>query len=115
MGDTSRSVRILDGLRSEGIEPLAVLGALVWELRNVATMAGEAASAGVERALAGGKVWERRKPALRAALQRHPARRWQQLLARCARVDRTAKGQGSGNAWDELLQLTLLIAGHRLF
>lgn len=115
LGDGPRAIRILDGLRGEGTEPLAILGALVWEIRNVTTMAADAASGGIEQAMARGRVWDKRKQAIRAALQRHPARRWQQLLARCARIDRMAKGRESGNAWDELVQLTLLIAGQRLF
>jgi len=36
------------------------------------------------------------------------------LLRRAGRVDRLAKG-APGNAWDELLQLCLLMAGVQLF
>jgi len=35
------------------------------------------------------------------------------LLQHCARVDRISKGQGAGSAWDELLQLTLKLAGNQ--
>jgi DNA polymerase-3 subunit delta len=35
------------------------------------------------------------------------------LLQQCARVDRISKGQAAGNAWDELVQLTLTLAGNQ--
>ena len=37
------------------------------------------------------------------------------MLRHCARIDRVSKGQGVGNAWDELLQLVLTLSGKPLF
>ena len=61
------------------------------------------------------RVWQKRKPMVQAGLQRHPIKRWRQLQQRMGRVDRMIKSGEPGNRWDELLQLTLLIAGVRLF
>jgi len=61
------------------------------------------------------RVWGKRKGPVKAALQRHNRARWQQMLRRAARLDRVIKGAAPGNAWDELLQLTLLMAGVQLF
>jgi DNA polymerase-3 subunit delta len=60
------------------------------------------------------RVWPpARKPILAAALQRLPLSRCQILLQHCARIDRVSKGQAAGNTWDELLQLTLALAGNQ--
>jgi DNA polymerase-3 subunit delta len=48
------------------------------------------------------------------ALNRHPLQAWQAFLAHCAVIDRTAKGRIDGNAWDELLELVLHMAGTKL-
>ncbi|MEJ2643427.1 MAG: DNA polymerase III subunit delta [Gammaproteobacteria bacterium] len=114
-GAAARSNRILAGLRAEGVEPVLVLWALARELRVLAAMAREvAAGESPDRVLARRRVWDSRKPALKAALGRYRAPAWQSLLRQCAVIDRMVKGQAPGNPWDELVQLTLRIAGHRL-
>lgn len=111
-GDGRRSARILAGLRREGVEPVLVLWALGREIRSLATMAAQlAGGAGLEQVLARQRVWEKRKPLLRQALQRHDRRRCLRLLRRAAHLDRLIKGQAAGNVWDELLQLSLEVAG----
>jgi DNA polymerase III subunit delta len=114
LGDAPRSTRMLDGLRGEGVEPILVLWSLTRELRSLADMAAQIESGkGVDGVLA--RVWGKRKGPVKAALQRHNRARWQQMLRRAARLDRVIKGAAPGNAWDELLQLTLLMAGVQLF
>jgi DNA polymerase-3 subunit delta len=56
-------------------------------------------------------VWEKRKPLISGVLQRIRGRQWWVLLQRCAVIDRVIKGRAPGSAWDELLQLTLRLAG----
>jgi len=113
-GDAPRASRMLHGLRGEGVEPILVLWALTRELRSLADMAAQIESGkGVDGVLA--RVWGKRKGPVKAGLQRHNRARWQQMLRRAARLDRVIKGVAPGNAWDELLQLTLLMAGVRLF
>ncbi len=113
LGDVPHLMRMFDGLRAEGVEPLGVQWVLAREIRSLAEMAAQMqAGAPMDRVMA--RVWGKRKGPVRAALQRHNAARWQQLLRRAARVERLAKG-APGNAWDELLQLCLLMAGVPLF
>ena len=91
-----------------------VLWALTRELRSLAEMAAKIeAGKGIDGVL--GQVWGKRKGPVKAGLQRHNKVRWQQMLRRAARLDRVIKGAAPGNAWDELLQLTLLMAGVPLF
>lgn len=114
-GDAVRSARVLYGLRAEGVEPVLVLWALARELRSLAALAFAARGGeGLEAAMGRLRVWPRRKPLITQALRRHSAARWRALLARSARIDRLIKGMEPGNAWDELLQLSEMIAGQPL-
>lgn len=115
LGDAARTSRVVDGLRAEGVEPILVLWALLREIRTMAQMAGELTHGDSAEAVIGKyRVWEKRKGPVRAGLQRHPLKRWLQLLRRAGRIDRMIKGVEPGNPWDELLQLALLMAGVRL-
>ncbi len=114
LGDVPRTTRVMQGLRGEGVEPILVLWALLREIRAMAQMAAEMARGlDAEQAMAGQRVWDKRKPPVRAGLQRHNLNRWQLLLRRAGRIDRMIKGVEAGNPWDELLQLALLMAGVR--
>jgi DNA polymerase-3 subunit delta len=110
--DAVYAQRVLTGLRAEGVEPVLVLWALSREIRSLASMA-RAVKAGIPLAkvLTERRVWEKRKPLISGALQRIRGRQWWSLLQRCAVIDRVIKGRAPGSAWDELLQLTLRLAG----
>jgi DNA polymerase-3 subunit delta len=114
LGDVPRLTRILDGLRGEGAEPIQVLGAFSYKIRSLVDMAAQIEGGkGIDGVLS--RVWGKHKGPVKAGLQRHNRVRWQQLLRRVARLDRVSKGAAVGNAWDELLQLSLMMAGVRLF
>jgi len=112
-GKAARGVRMLHGLRAEGVAPPVVLWALAREVRQLAVMA-EAVAGGlpVTRVLGQYHVWQARKALVGAALQRLPVAQCNAMLRQCAAIDRVCKGQAAGNAWDELLQLTLELAGN---
>lgn len=115
-GDGLRVSRILHGLRAEGVEILAVLGALFFQLRSLEKMALEMAQGqSLESVLNQYRVWDKRKPLISQGLQRHGVKRWQAFLLMAGRLDRMAKGLITGKPWDELLQLCLRIAGVALF
>ncbi len=112
LGEVARSQRMLAGLRGEGVEPVLILWALAREIRNLTGMAREVAK-GVSpnQVLARFRVWESRKKPVAAALGRLRLAHWQQLVQQAAALDRIIKGQAPGNPWDELVQLTLRMAG----
>lgn len=111
-GRAARTLRMVNGLRAEGEEPVLVLWALTREVRGLASMAHDLARGGnPDGVMARHRVWDRRKPLVRRALGRYKPGRWQAVLADCARVDRVIKGAAPGRPWDELLQLSLKIAG----
>ena len=111
-GDAVYAQRVLAGLRAEGVEPVLLLWALSREIRSLASMA-RAVQGGMPlgRVLTERRVWEKRKPLISGVLQRIRGRQWWVLLQRCAVIDRVIKGRAPGSAWDELLQLTLRLAG----
>ena len=107
-----RTLRVLRGLREEGVEPPLVLWALVRELRAVATMAraiGEGEK--IEQLLGKRRTPPRRKVAVRQALERAPEAKWLGLLAHAGLVDRVVKGGESGDPWAALQRLALAICG----
>lgn len=111
-GRAARSVRILNGLQAEGTAPPVVVWALARELRQLAAMAAELGKGqSVAGVLTRYRVWANRKEVVGAALQRLPAAACARLLRQCAAIDRVCKGRAAGNAWDELLQLILQLAG----
>ncbi|WP_455208205.1 DNA polymerase III subunit delta [Kaarinaea lacus] len=115
-GDINRIPRMIDGLRGEGVDPVLLNWALARELRAMYTLS-LSVSRGLrpEQVVAQAGVWQKRKPMVTAGLKRHTVQSWQDLLQQANRIDRTIKGLSAGNVWDELLQLSLGIAGVQLF
>lgn len=111
-GDAARSVRILNGLREEGVAPPLVAWALARELRSVARMAAELADgASVDAVMRNHRVWDKRRGLVSAALRRQPAPVWLDILREAARADRIAKGGARGRPWDALESLALAMSG----
>lgn len=115
-GDAVRVSRILHGLKSEGEDVLHILGALMYQLRMLEKMAS-AVSKGqhLEQVFSQYRIWDKRKVVMSAGLNRHGLKRWQAFLLVAGRIERMCKGLTTGKPWDELLQLTLRIAGVSLF
>lgn len=115
LGDPVRSERMLMGLRAEGVEPVLVLWALAREIRSLGAMARDVAQGEAPaRVMARHRVWDSRKPPIGKALGRIALPQWQAMIRQAAQLDRTLKGQAAGKPWDELVQLTLRLAGLEL-
>lgn len=113
-GETVRVCRILTGLRGEGTDAVVILWALSREFRLLHDMAtAMAGGASMTAQFSRLRVWDNRKSMVGAALQRLPVTALRAMLLRAARLDRVIKGQTLGNVWDELLQLSLMLAGVR--
>ena len=111
-GDAARALRILKNLQAEAEEPVLVLWALARELRTQASLQQQVQQ-GVNLASLFSKyrIFEKRQPGVRQFLRLHNLASCQQLLSKCAGIDRIIKGAASGNVWDALQQLTLHMAG----
>ncbi|MEZ5585334.1 MAG: DNA polymerase III subunit delta [Candidatus Competibacteraceae bacterium] len=114
-GQPGRAIKILHGLRDEGVDIVLVTWALHREIELLNRLAF-ASSQGqtVESALSRNNVWESRKPLLRNALRRLPLPSCRQLLQACAQLDRVVKGAEPGEPWDMALQVSLQLAGRAL-
>lgn len=96
-GEGARALRVLGALRGEGTEPTLVLWALSRALREVWS------------AREGGPSppWQRQGAGLGKALRRASQLPFTALAQRAARTDRIIKGRLAGDAWIELMLLTL--------
>lgn len=116
-GDALRSIRSLQRLREEGNEPVLIIWALNREVRNLCQIAYALRSGQPsEHVFKNYHVWQQRKPLIMKVIKRHNSpTSWQEFLQETVRIERIVKGMERGNAWDEILRLSLRIAGLNLF
>ena len=114
-GQAERALRILTGLRGEGIEPIALHGAIMWEFRRVCSMACRLESgASMDSVFSHFRVWDKRRPVTAKLLQRYRAGQLQVLLNQAIRLERLIKSRARANIWDEFGWFLLAVAGVRL-
>lgn len=99
-GDAKRAVKVLDGLQSEGVEPVIVVWALTRELRTLVTL-GEAIASGMDLSAGMQKagVWRNRQVLVRSCIGRHQLRDFYRLLKTTGTADQAAKGQNHADPW----------------
>jgi DNA polymerase-3 subunit delta len=102
--DVPRALRILAGLRSEGVEPTLALWSLSREIHIVW---------GTTDPTPGYRGWQKPSAALENAKRRAARLPYARLAARLSRADRMIKGQLRGDAWDEMALLIVEFAGRR--
>jgi DNA polymerase-3 subunit delta len=110
-GDPVRALRILRRLRTEGEEPVLVLWGVARDIRVLADL--QASVAGGERpaaVMSRHRIWKNRQARLQGLARGTPSGVWERLLARAARVDRVIKGAEPGRPWDELMELSSVVA-----
>jgi DNA polymerase III subunit delta len=114
-GDAARALRVLLGLKSEGVEPTLILWALVRELRGMwqarerdrlRSVAGVAAGAAARGS--GWNLAANPSPRALARLKKLPLA---PLLLQASHTDRVIKGLSAGDAWSALTGLTGAFAG----
>ena len=115
MGDIEHTARMLRGLQSEGVEPLGIFGALIWELRRTCSMAWALRTGlSLDQVFSEYRIWQQRQTALGKLLKRLPARELMPLLGAAYRIDRQLKGASPGNPWEVLEDLLFRLAGVHL-
>ena len=99
-GDARRAVKILGGLRAEGVEPVIVMWALTRELRTLATL-DDAVRQGRDLggAMQAARVWNNRQGLVRGCISRHQHGDFHRMLKASGRADAAAKGQRFGDPW----------------
>lgn len=108
-GDAERALRILAGLRAEGVEPTLTLWALSRDIRALwqklmLRAAGRSPPA-----------WQRPSPALDAAARRVRPAAIRAMIGEALLVDRTIKGRRRGDPWNALERLVARVAGAKDF
>lgn len=112
LGNTNRTLHMLQGLRNEGTEPMALFGAWMWEFRRLCSIAHQYESgANLESLFKSYRIWDQKKRSMNAVLQRHSGQSFDKLLKFCATIDRTLKSSRREQAWDQFNTLLLAIVG----
>jgi DNA polymerase-3 subunit delta len=106
-GDAARALRVLLGLKSEGVEPTLILWALVRELRGM----WQARERDRLRSAVRGSGWNLAANPSGRALARLKKLPLAPLLMQASHTDRVIKGLAAGDAWSALTGLTGAFAG----
>ncbi len=105
-GQLNKSVRILSGLKAEGVAEPVVLWALSREVRALLQLqlAGQNQASIFKQY----QIWESRQRLYHQALKRLKIDQVEALLLQCALVDRQIKGQAPGDCWESLFEAAVL-------
>jgi len=106
-GEIARCLHILDGLRGEGVAAPVVLWALHREIALLAEISADTVKGlSLDHAMSRAKVWEKRKPLVRKAVQRLRTPAWLSLLGLFQQGDSAAKGASAQDPWLVLEQVS---------
>lgn len=110
-GDATRAVKILSGLRSEGVEPVIVMWALTRELRTLSTLDDAMRQGGdLGGAMQKNGVWRNRQALVRSCIGRHQQGSFHRMLKATGRADAAAKGQRAGDPWQMATDIVIGMA-----
>lgn len=111
-GDGKRVIKILAHLKEEGTEPILILWALARDARMLAAFAYQhSRGISLEKSMQEQRVFEKRKPLIRNAMQKKSLYQLRELLQCAHHIDRMIKGAEIGNPWNALKGLGLSLAG----
>jgi DNA polymerase-3 subunit delta len=111
----TRILKVLSGLKSEGVAAPIVLWALTREARalikiKLALSQGQ----NKETVFKNNQIWDKRKQLVGSALNRLSDNDLNHILVLSAKADRQIKGQQKGDAWETLLAICLLFASAQI-
>ena len=110
-GDAKRALRVLSGVRVEGVEPVIVMWAITRELRVLAQLADWVSSGmNLGSALQKARVWQNRQDIVRSAISRLTPAEFYGLIKLSRRADAAAKGQAGGDPWQLAAEIILGLA-----
>lgn len=111
-GDARRTAKLLEGLESEGQEPVLLIWSLAEDIRTLirllAALKQGQSIAGVRNEL---RLWGDKQHHAAAAAKRLSPTRLINALQTCAQIDRQIKGAEAGDAWRNVRQLVVSLAG----
>ena len=110
-GQVDRMIRILHGLKAEGVALPVVLWSLTREARllvTIQTMISRGQNK--ESAMTNNQVWDKRRSLVSAALARLDIQSLNRILQLSAQADRQIKGEQEGDAWETMLAIGLVFS-----
>ena len=111
-GNAKRCLKIINGLKNDGTEPLMILGMICRELRRLIPMIVNIDKGqSIDAAMQSASVWNNRKAAVMQALKRLDTEAINSLLQQAKLVDHCVKGLAKANPWNELDDLVLQLCG----
>jgi len=108
-GNTKRVIKIISGLKAEGVVPVVVTWALAKDIRLLAQVSLDVSSADFILKRSG--IWQSRITMFKSCMSRHTPRSLQLMLKRCSYIDAVSKGMIEANVWDEIETLCARLAG----
>jgi len=114
--ETKRLVRMLNGLKSEGMEPMDIYGAFMWDYRRLCSMAYHFSNGlTLDKLFDEYRIWDnKRRQAIKAILNRHDVKKLYELLRQANYLDRKIKSAEKQTVWDAMLTLLLAFSGHNI-
>lgn len=110
-GRVSRAIKILNGLKAEGIAAPVVLWALAREVRQLISIKTALKQGkNKEAVFKSHRLWDKRKQLVDVALARMDIKTLQQALLLSSEADRQIKGQQKGDCWETLLSVCVLFS-----
>ena len=111
-GEAEKSLRMIKGLKAEGIEIMLILAMLTKELRNLEKMKTELESGQArETVFKNARVWKNRESRVSRCLGRQELEGLRGMIACVGQTDRVVKGQEPGEPWQILEEVFLRLSG----
>lgn len=113
-GQCKRLIRIFNGLKSEGQEPMAIYGVLMWDYRRLCMLAERYASGVMfNKLFAEYRIWNNKhQQAIQAIIRRYTVKQLYGFLQQANAIDKVIKSNDKHIVWDSLLLLLLSFAGY---
>ena len=113
-GHFKRGLRMLSGLKAEGVEPVLINWALARETRAMLQMSAEVNhGASISGVLKKYRVWSNRSRIVESSLKRVKLSQWQSVHQRLAYLDKLIKGRSTGvmnaDIWTEYERIIIAL------
>jgi DNA polymerase-3 subunit delta len=110
-----RVINMLRGLRQEGVEPISIYGAIMWELRRLYSIAARVTE-GIprDRIYNEYNIWYQRQAAINEVLKRYNLQDLNLLLKEAIQIDRALKGAESKDPWQLMESFLFNLGGIKL-
>jgi len=108
-GRVSRAIKILNGLKAEGIAAPVIVWALAREARLLVNIKIEISQGkNKEQVLKSNRLWDKRKQLVGAAISRMDMQQLEKTLLLCSTADRQIKGREKGDCWETFISICAL-------